>query len=271
VSAPGPGAPQAVDPEPFDLTGDPAGEGGGADAGRAAALCLHGLSGTPYEVRPLGEALAARGIRAVGPLLPGHGETPEALRGVPYTAWTEAVGAVWRRLRAEHERVHVVGLSLGGLLGLWLASRERHADGLVVVGTPLRLRSPAVRLVPAAKRFVHFVPKRTGSDIRDPAARARHPSLPLMPLASVHELMRLQARVRSALPRVRAPILVAHGRLDATAHPEDARAIAAGVASPERQLLWLERSGHVVPVDRDGPRLAAAVAEFLARPRRALR
>ena len=34
-----------------------------ADA-RAAALCLHGLTGTPYEVRPLGEALArARSAR----------------------------------------------------------------------------------------------------------------------------------------------------------------------------------------------------------------
>lgn len=267
MSAPGPDGSLRVDPGPFDL----AGAGEGAEAGRAAALCLHGLSGTPYEVRPLGEALAGRGIRAVGPLLPGHGETPQVLRGTPYTAWTQAVLAAWRRLRVEHERVHVVGLSLGGLLGLWLAAQEGDADALVVVGTPLRLRSPAVRLVPAAKRLVPYARKRTGSDIRDPEARQRHPSLPLMPLASVHELLRLQGRVRGGLPRVRAPILVAHGRLDATAHPDDARAIAAAVASPERQLLWLDRSGHVVPVDRDGPALAEAVGEFLARPRRALR
>ena len=37
-----------VDPAPFDLAGE----------GPAAALCLHGLTGTPYEVRPLGEAIA---------------------------------------------------------------------------------------------------------------------------------------------------------------------------------------------------------------------
>lgn len=261
MSADDPASPPApVEAGPFDLPGTD-GE---------AALCLHGLTGTPYEVRPLGEALAARGIRALGPLLPGHGGTPEVLRGVPHTAWMEAVRDAWRGLRREHERVHVVGLSLGGLLGLWLAAEE-GADAVAVVGTPLRLRSPAVRLVPAAKRLVRFVAKRTGSDIRDPEARRRHPSLPVMPLASVHELLRLQSRVRAGLPRVTAPILVAHGRLDATAHPADAQAIAARVASPERQVLWLEQSGHVVPVDYDGPRLAGAVVEFLTRPRRPLR
>lgn len=246
--------------EAFDLPGK----------GSEAALCLHGLTGTPYEVRPLGEALAARGVRALGPLLPGHGEAADTLRGVHHTSWMEAALAAWRQLRSEHERVHVVGLSMGGLLALWLAARE-DVTGLVAVGTPLRLRAPGAFLVPVAKRFLRFLPKSVGSDIRDPQARARHPSLPVVPLASVHELMRLQRRVAAELPRVTAPILVAHGRHDRTAAPADAQAIAARVSSGERELLWLDRSGHVVPVDYDGARLAEAAADFLTRPRRALR
>ena len=57
--------PVRVDAGAFDLPG----------GGRAAALCLHGLTGTPYEVRPLGEALAAAGIRALGPALQSVGVT----------------------------------------------------------------------------------------------------------------------------------------------------------------------------------------------------
>ena len=64
-----------VDPSAFDLPGK----------GRAAALCLHGLTGTPYEVRPLAEAISAAGIRAVGPALPGHNETPERLAATSHT------------------------------------------------------------------------------------------------------------------------------------------------------------------------------------------
>jgi carboxylesterase len=46
---------------------------------RRAVLVLHGLTGSPWEVRPLGEALAARGFHVEAPLLPGHAGAPEAL------------------------------------------------------------------------------------------------------------------------------------------------------------------------------------------------
>ena len=243
-----------ADPSPFDLPG----------SGRAAALCLHGLTGTPYEVLPIGAALAAAGIGAFGPALPGHNETPERLAAVSHEAWLDAARAALARLRAAHARVFVVGLSMGGLVALALAAEER-VDAAVVVGVPLRLRSAAARLVPVAKHFVRFVSKPGGSDIRDAAARARHPSYDRMPLASVHELLRLQRRVRAALDRIEAPLLVAHGAHDRTAHPDDAREILARVASIEREHLVLDASGHVVPVDHDGPRLAAATVGFLRR------
>jgi carboxylesterase len=253
-----PGAPHAAQPNAnaFDLGG----------AGAAAALCLHGLTGTPYEIRPLGEALARSGVRAVGPVLPGHNATPETLARVPYTAWLEAARHELHALRAAHERVFLVGLSLGGLLSLALAAEE-PVDAMVVVGTPLRLR-PGLAFAVRLLRYLHPYPqKRRGSDIRDGAARTAHPGYRVMPLASVRQLEKLQRRVRAALPRVTAPILVAHGRLDGTADPNDARVIAARVGSPERELLLLSRSGHVVPVDHDGPELGRAASEFLIRLR----
>jgi carboxylesterase len=255
VSAPEP----AVDAAAFDL-----------GRGRDAALCLHGLTGTPYEVRPLGEALAQAGVRALGPLLPGHGGEPEALAGAGHADWIDAARDAYLALRCEHERVSVVGLSLGGLLALVLAAEE-SPDAVAVVGTPLRLRSRLAWLLPVARYWIPHVAKRDGSDIRAAAARARHPSMRVMPLAGAYELTRLQHRVRAGLGRVQAPILVAHGRLDATADPEDAQRIVAAVASPERELLWLPNSGHVVPVDHDGPALARAMAAFCTRPRQPLR
>lgn len=246
------GTSSPVDASPFDLEGDR----------DAAALCLHGLTGTPYEVRPLAEAVAARGIRALGPTLPGHGETPEALSRIPYTGWLSAARTDLNRLRSEHARVFLVGLSLGGLLSLALAAEE-PVDGIVVVGTPLALSWPLSLLIGVARFVRPFPPKRRGSDICDSRAHRVHPGYDVMPLASVRELQRLQRRVRRQLRRVTAPILVAHGELDTTANPADAHAILAGVESLERRLLMLPRSGHVVPVDHDGPELVAEAANFL--------
>jgi len=250
-----------VDPSAFDLRPASPIEG-------VAALCVHGLSGTPYEVRPLGEAIARRGIRARGILLPGHGTTPETLARTRREDWVAAVGDAYRQMQAEYERVFVVGLSLGGLLTLDLATREAVA-GIVVVGTPIRFARPLPQVVPLLKYVMPMLRKRDGSDIRDADARARHPGYRAMPLASVHELMRLQAQVRASLGMIRTPALVAHGALDRTANPADATYIHDLISSTDRALLMLEASGHVVPVDRDGAKLADRVADFVmtrARP-----
>jgi len=243
-----------VDAAPFDLAPD----------APSAALCLHGLTGTPYEVRPLGEALAARGIRAFGPRLPGHGETPASLARRTHGEWLDAVREHVAWLRERHERVFGVGLSMGGALALVLAA-EARVDAVAVVGVPLRLRQPVAALVPLLQRIAPFPRKRMGSDIRDAEARGRHPGYDVMPLAAVRELQRLQRHLRRVLRDVRAPALVAHGVHDRTARPADAEEIHAKIASVEKQLLFLENSAHVVPVDRDGPALARAVAGFLIR------
>jgi carboxylesterase len=239
------------EPGPFDI-----GEG------PAAVLCLHGLTGRPYEIRPVAEALARMGMRALGPTLAGHGDTPEALTRIEFEQWLGGVRDAYRGLRREHETVMVVGLSLGGLLALALAAEE-PVDALAVIGTPMQLRFPIPQLAPLLRRALPYVRKR-GSDIRDPAARARHPSYDVMPVHAVYQLTRLQRHVRDALPSIDAPILVAHGAHDATANPADARLIEAGVSSETRELLLLENSAHIVPVDHDGPALAEAVSAFFS-------
>ena len=251
--------PLAPDVDTFDL-GD----------GRDAALCVHGLTGTPYEIRPIGEALAAAGVRAVGPLLPGHGGEPESLARTNHGEWIDAVASAHRALCERHERVFLVGLSLGGLLALHRAA-SADVDALAVIGVPLRLRTRLTPLLPIVRYRWPYLPKRRGSDIRDADARTRHPSLRVMPTASAIELIRLQRRVRAALGRVTAPLLVAHGCLDAVAHPDDARRIAAESGSIERELLWLPNSGHVAPVDYDGRELSRGVVDFLTRKRHPLR
>jgi carboxylesterase len=243
-----------VDVAPFDLPG----------RGRAAALCLHGLTGTPYEVRPLAEAFSRAGIRALGPALPGHNRTPAELARIAHGEWLDAGREHLRSLRSRHERVFVVGVSLGGLLGLALAAEE-PVDAVVVVGTPLRFSRMLGALIPLLAPFVPYAKKRGGSDIREPGARSRHPSYDVMPLASVQELIRLQHLVRRRLSRVKAPILIAHGAHDRTARPSDARTILESVASAERELLVLEASAHVATVDHDGALLARAAAGFLSR------
>lgn len=247
------GHPTGVDASPWSL---------GPTESATAALCIHGLSGTPYEVRPLGESLAGAGVHAQGIALPGHCTSPEDLSRTRHTAWVEAAHAAHEALGTRHDRVALVGMSMGGVVALRLA-QTLDVHVLVTVGAPLELDAPVRFGVPFAKYVMPMLEKRGGSDIRDAAARARHPGYKVMPLAAVHELIRLQATVKRALDRVSAPILVAHGAHDRTAPPRNARMIHDGVSSEVRELEMYARSGHIVPVDHDGPALAERVTGFV--------
>lgn len=252
-----PPAPDRALAEAFDLRPEP------GVARDAAVLCLHGLTGTPYEVRPIADALVARGLRARGPWMAGHEAGHATLARTPHAEWIALAERELERLRAEHARVFLVGVSMGGLVSLRLA-QTRVVEGLVVVGTPLSLGPLIPPLARLLRPLLPYRMKR-GSDIRDPGARARHPGLDAMPLAAVTELVALQGRVVGDLERVTAPILVTHGRLDRTARPADAQRILAGVSSEDRALVYLERSGHVATVDYDGPELTRRAVDFVDR------
>src|SRR5438067_12275746 len=82
------------------------------------ALLVHGFTGTPEELRPLGEALAARGFPVHAVRLAGHGTDVAELARTRWTDWFASVEAGVARLRASTERLAVAGMSMGRLLAL---------------------------------------------------------------------------------------------------------------------------------------------------------
>src|SRR5256712_6165995 len=101
-----------------------------------SALLIHGLTGTPYEMRYLGEQLAAAGIRVHAVRLAGHAGAPEELGAATHTHWYESVVDGFERLRAYGDPNVVIGLSLGAVLAARLAVDQREAVAGVVMLSP---------------------------------------------------------------------------------------------------------------------------------------
>jgi carboxylesterase len=84
-------------------------------------------------------------------------------------------------------------------------------------------------------------------------------------MAALDELRMAVAQARRALPRVRAPILVMHGRADEIAPLSSPQIILGRIASPRRELAWWEDTSHQMLTH--GPHrqaIYARVAAFLA-------
>ena len=243
----------------FELAGDHRG-----------VLCIHGFTGTPFEMRHLGRRLADRGLTVSGPALPGHVTTPEHLDSTTWRDWYHGVETAFDRLRSRCTQVAVVGQSLGGLLALHLASKRGDQVAAVVsLAAPLWL-SPLARAVVWAtstgsplEHRLRRLPKLSGSDIRDQTAKARNPCYPVIPVRALHQLVDFMDVVSDNLHRITPPALVMHARQDHTAPFACAEHIMAHIGSSEVRLRPLDRSYHLIAIDVERDVVAAEVGEFL--------
>src|SRR5882757_3700158 len=137
--------PGSGDKSPLSIVGD-----------ERAVLVLHGITGTPYEVRPIAEALGRAGWSVQAPMLAGHGLTLGDLAVTTWPDWLASAEAALDLLSAASggRPVAVVGFSMGGLLALRLARlHPERIAALVVIAAPLRLRSFQVRGIRALSRL----------------------------------------------------------------------------------------------------------------------
>jgi carboxylesterase len=236
---------------------------------RAQALLLHGFTGTPYEMRPLGDALAARGIGVHAPLLPGHGTVPAQLNHTRAEAWLAAAHRAFDELDPSVPRL-IAGGSMGGLLSLLMATeRPKEIAGLVLLAPALEYFASgwlALGLSQAgiAGALLDEIPKAAqGGDVEDEEARRRNPCYATMPTGGMRELSRLVRWTRAALPKVRAPVCTLHGARDRTIPPSASGLVARRVSSAWVERYLLPRSRHVLGIDVERDRVCSIACSFV--------
>lgn len=246
---------------PFDFVG----------SGDVGVVCVHGFTGTPFEVRYLGEQLARAGFQVHGLRLPGHGTDLAALDATTWHDWADAVEDAFDTMRLSCRRVAVVGQSLGGLLALHLAARRPDVVSVASLAAPLWLDGlgrHVARLAEAGTlaRVVPWltkIPKFSGSDVRDRKARAENPCYDAIPLKALGELVRYMEVVDLSLEMITQPVLVLHATQDHTAPVACAYRIAEKARA--QRLRILPHSYHLIAVDVERDIVAEEVISFVRR------
>src|SRR5687767_3718434 len=169
--------------------------------GPVGVLMVHGFTGSPASMRPIGACLASEGFAVEGVRLPGHGTTIEDLRSRRWTEWVDEAGRGLDVLRARCRTVVAFGQSMGGAVVLRLAaSRPGDLEAIALANPYVFDRRHLI--IPVARHLLHEVGG-VANDIAKPGEDENADER--MPVAAVAEMAEMLRHVRRDLPSIRVP------------------------------------------------------------------
>jgi carboxylesterase len=262
-----------IKPTDFFLEGD-----------RRGVLLIHGLTGTPTEMRLLGKGLNNAGFTVHGMQLAGHCGDVDDLLATDWHDWYASVERAADAMLEKVDHLFVGGLSMGALLALKLAAeRPQQVAGVGVYGATFRYdgwnipwKARLSFILPWCKKLgigrERMFDEEPPYGIRDERLRAQVSAsmlggdsaaagLPGNPWYALAELYELSKQVRRQLPQVTAPCLVAHASEDDIASVDNAQQVIRGVSGPT-ELLLLDDSYHMITIDKERRTLIARSAQF---------
>lgn len=223
-------------------------------------LLIHGYTGTPAELRLLGDYLHKEGYTVLGVRLPGHGTTPHDLNETQWPIWYEAARLGCERLLKCTEEVMVAGLSMGGLLAIKIAA-EMPVKKAVFMAAPIYVQDKRVPFLPLLKHFIRYIKKKKRTYFTADKYNLSYDVMPVKPLTSLFALVK--ECKEQALPKITIPCLIVQSRAEHTVAPKSAQYIYDNLGSKQKKLLWLESSGHIVTLDHERETVFEEVSNFL--------
>ena len=247
--------------------------------GNVGVLLLHGLCGTPAEMRFVAMGLARAGYTVHVPQLAGHGDENSGR----WQDWYVSARQALVDLRKECDTVIVGGLCMGAILGLHLAARNPgKVQGVSLFSPTLWINGWAMpwytklfKLV-RSRWFAEFMtfPDAASLGIKCPRVRqfvqqalsgeGSEYGRAGVPATMVLEHRRMVDAAMKLLHRVKQPTLIVHSQEDDYAAIDNAVYLKGELAG-KVDMVVLDDSYHMVTLDKQRQVVVDSTRAFVAR------
>lgn len=224
-------------------------------------MLIHGFSGSPAEMKGLGDYLNGMGYTVLGIKLAGHGSDLKRMASTLLSDWMESAEDGYKRLIQDCKKVFIVGFSMGGLLTVELAKKVSPA-GIVVMSPPMLNMRWLEHIIPVARFFKpwYVIGERSDPPMYKPPYTCV--AYPKVPTKSTIEFLKLIKIVRSG-SNVETPTLIIQGLLDKTIPKRSGRELLSLIQSKDKRLLHFEESDHMVILNRDRDEVWKVTGDFI--------
>lgn len=256
-------------------------------------LLIHGLTGTPNEMKFLSHYLHRRGYNVLCPRLANHGQPLAILKKSRWEDFYGSVRDAFFRIRNDNPNgaIFAAGLSMGALLALLLGvdfpdqihgvsclSPSLFYDGWNTPWT--RCFLPLVYLTPLKhiayykeeppygiknrilRQRVHEYYRK--ADIHDLKGLAQY-GYPYFPFTLLYQLQRLIKHLTRKLPEVRVPVQLIQAQEDDMTSVRNSQFIHDLIQSPIKELVLLHDSYHIITADLERETVGEKMAAFFNR------
>lgn len=226
-------------------------------------LLIHGFTSHRSSLEALIPELDRRGIPWHYPILAGHGTKPDDLKNVTWQDWQQDVEQGLKYLLGTVERVVVIGLSMGTLLALELA--ERHPTevvGLVLLSPTLHFQIKLSKYTPTLTRFLKKFPNPSPAKFSSLRYAKLDRGYSWFPTSAFRHYWERTQNFDSVIVRVSQPTFIIHSKHDLVGKPSGAQHIFDNIISKQKELVWLEKSGHEILLDAEVPKVLEHIFSF---------
>lgn len=208
-------------------------------------LLFHGFTATTVEVRPMAKFLNDFGFTVSGPLLPGHGHTPEEMNRVNWKDWLKCGEQAYQNLKKECSSIFLIGESMGALISILLSISHPEIAGTMLFAPALKV--PGLSASEFLWPFKPYVFKKHIDESME------WQGFNVVPLHAAAQLLKLQREVKQNLSKMTMPTLIFQGKLDRSIDQMSSVEVLEGINSTEKELIWMEQSTHCILIDQQLP------------------
>lgn len=255
-----------------------------------AVLLIHGITGTPSEMRHLGKSLNKQGFTVFCNTLPRHCSTLNELKKVTWQELAQACQEDFLKLKKDYKQVFVTGLSMGAIMSIHLSYLfPKDVSGIACLAPTLFYDGWALHKGKILLDLFWHIPFfRNKIDIREgwpyglkdeslredierfyKNASSRKFSnkvllfgSPFFPLVCLYQHHLFSKVVKKEMPHVTVPILIIHAKEDDMTSLKNANYVYNNIASINKRLVILEDSYHMIVIDKEKDKVVSEVSAF---------
>ena len=247
--------------------------------GNHSVLLIHGLTGSPFEMKYLARKLNKAGFTVKGPCLEGHCTTLKNLSKTNWKDWYRSVRESFIEMKKSSDTVSVAGLCMGALLSLHLSYElGSEVAAVSLISTTLfydgwslpwfKFLLPIAYYTPL--RFIYSYSETEPYGIKNKPLRERIVNLMnndsiayiKTPATSMHELFKLIREVKRELPTITTPALLLHSREDDLTSIKNPDYVEEKIGSKIVRKIILDDSYHMMTIDNQKDRVAEETIKF---------